>query len=440
MQSDPKQMDLAKRAVTELMPGTAVYLAPGLPTMVADVLPPHWGVTVLDAQMSHVLTGSSVDAVHWGGLLRGGHLNVAVLESVQVSVRGDLVESSQSGPSQEVVAYAGKVIAVMSLAGEDHQGSILPECTLPPSGLRRVHTVITDIGVFQISPSGLVLAETAPGWSVDGIRERIDADFVLATDLKEMSFEIPGRDSVSKIYPTAAEAVKDMFPGAFVMIDGFGGPGGMAHTLLVALRDQGTTGLTIISNSAGIATTTSFGTPPGFRAIDHSVLVENGQVAKAVASFPVSPSPSRPTSFEMAYKRGEAELELVPQGTLAERIRAGGSGIAAFYTPTGAGTAIAEGKPTRIIAGREHILERGLRADFALIRAHKADRLGNLVYRGTSRNFNPVMAPAADVTIVDVDEILEPGELDSEAIATPGLYVDRIVLRPPDFQSFVPVS
>ena len=210
----------------------------------------------------------------------------------------------------------------------------------------------------------------------------------------------------------------------------------MAHYLLVALRDRGSRGLTIVSNTAGIARVVSFGTPPGKTAIDHSLLIENGQVAKAIASFPVSPSVSRPSEFELAYRRGEVDLELVPQGTLAERLRAGGAGIPAFYTPTGAGTLISEGKESRVIDGREYILEYGLQADYAIIRAHQADTRGNLVYRGTSRNFNAVMAPAARITVVEVDEIVESGELDPEEIVTPGVFVQRIVRRPEGFTGY----
>ena len=240
----------------------------------------------------------------------------------------------------------------------------------------------------------------------------------------------------NKVYPDAPSAIGDMPNGAVVMIDGFGGPGGMAHYLLVTLRDQGTKGLTIISNTIGIARIVNFGTPAGKLAIDHSVIVESGQVAKAIATYPVSPSASRPSSFELAYRRGDVELELVPQGTLAERLRAGGAGIYAFYTPTGAGTLIAEGKETRVIDGKEYILEEGLKADYCLIRGHKADTLGNVVYRGTSRNFNAVMAPAAKITVVEVDEIVEPGQLDPELIVTPGIYVDRIVKRPEGFSPY----
>ena len=160
---------------------------------------------------------------------------------------------------------------------------------------------------------------------------------------------------------------------------------------------------------------------------DIGILVDNGQVKKVIASFPVSPSPSRPTSFERAYLKGKVELEVVPQGTLAERIRTGGAGIPAFYTPTGVGTVMAEGKEARLFDGRGHLLEHALTADFALLRAHKADALGNLVYRGTSRNFNGVMVTAAKTTIIEVDEVVPSGDLDPLAVHTPGIYVDRIV-------------
>jgi 3-oxoacid CoA-transferase A subunit len=185
-----------------------------------------------------------------------------------------------------------------------------------------------------------------------------------------------------------------------------------------------------------VARVIGFGTPPGRLTIDHSILVDNHQIKKAVASFPVSPSPSRPSSFELALQRGEVEVEVVPQGTLAERIRAGAAGVAAFYTPTAAGTQLADGKETRVFDGKEYVLEEALRADFCLIRGYKADTLGNVVYKGTSRNFNSVMAPAARITIIEVDQVVEPGELDPEEVVTPGVYIDRIVLRPPDFLGY----
>jgi 3-oxoadipate CoA-transferase alpha subunit len=214
------------------------------------------------------------------------------------------------------------------------------------------------------------------------------------------------------------------------MIDGFAGPGGTPQNLIAALRDHGARDLTIISNTAGLASVIGFGTIAGDRPIDIGVLVDNEQVRKVTASFPVSPSPSRPTSFEKAYLEGKVELEVVPQGTLAERIRAGGAGIPAFYTPTGAGTLMAEGKEVRVFNGREHLLEYALKADFALLRGHRADTSGNTVYRGTSRNFNAVMATAAAVTILEVDEVVEVGDLDPEGIHTPGIFVDRVVEIP----------
>ena len=232
---------------------------------------------------------------------------------------------------------------------------------------------------------------------------------------------------MNKIVPTFAEAVSDIPDGATLMIDGFAGPGGTPQNLIRALRDHGAGDLTIISNTAGLASVTGFGTVPGDIPTDIGVLVENEQVKKVIASFPVSPSASRPTAFERAYREGNAELEVVPQGTLAERIRAGGAGIPAFYTPTGAGTLIAEGKEVRTFDGREHLLETALKADFALLRAHRSDALGNTQYRGTSRNFNGVMATAADVVVMEVAEIVKPGEIDPGAVHTPGIYVDRIV-------------
>ena len=235
---------------------------------------------------------------------------------------------------------------------------------------------------------------------------------------------------MNKIVPSFDEAVADVPHGAIVMIDGFAGPGGTPQNLIRALRDHGASGLTIISNTAGLASVIGFGTLPGDRPIDIGILVDNEQVKKVVASFPVSPSPSRPTAFERAYQEGKIELEVVPQGTLAERIRAGGAGIPAFYTPTGAGTLMALDKETRVFEGREYVMESALKADFALLRAHMADTLGNAVYRGTSQNFNGVMATAATVTVLEVDSVVEPGELDPGAVHTPALYVDRIVRIP----------
>ena len=236
--------------------------------------------------------------------------------------------------------------------------------------------------------------------------------------------------SIDKVVPSFDEAVADIPDGATLMIDGFAGPGGTPQNLIRALRDHGAKDLTIVSNTAGLASVIGFGAIPGDRPIDIGVLVDNEQVKKVIASFPVSPSPSRPISFERAYREGKVDLEVVPQGTLAERIRAGGAGVAAFYTPTGVGTAMAEGKETRVFGGREHLLEHALTADFALLRGHKSDALGNVVYRGTSRNFNAVMATAAHTTVVEVDDVVPVGELDPSSVVTPGIYVNRVVVIP----------
>ena len=233
-----------------------------------------------------------------------------------------------------------------------------------------------------------------------------------------------------KVVDSFATAVADIPDGAWLMIDGFAGPGGTPQNLIAALRDHGARDLTIVSNTAGLASVIGFGTIAGDRPVDIGVLVDNEQIRKVIASFPVSPSPSRPTSFEKAYLEGKVDLEVVPQGTLAERIRAGGAGIPAFYTPTGAGTLMAEGKEVREFDGREHLLEYALKAGFALLRGHRADTSGNTVYRGTSRNFNAMMATAAAVTILEVDEVVEVGDLDPEGIHTPGIFVDRVVEIP----------
>ncbi len=233
-----------------------------------------------------------------------------------------------------------------------------------------------------------------------------------------------------KIFGSFREAVSDIPDGAVIMIDGFGGPGGCPQNLILALKEHGAKDLTIIGNTVGLGP--AFGSPGGKPYVDANVLVENGQVKKAIASFPFPATSAVYSPFEKLYREGKVELELVPQGTLAERIRAGGVGIGAFYTPTGVGTIVEKGKEKRVIDGREMLLEYALKADYALIRAYKADKMGNLIYKGTSRSFNPLMAMAARITIVEVDEIVEVGELDPEVIVTPCIFVDRIVRIPPD--------
>ncbi len=231
---------------------------------------------------------------------------------------------------------------------------------------------------------------------------------------------------INKVVASADDAVADIHDGATLMISHFGGPGGMPERLIEALVRRGARNLTLIGNTAGIS---NFGALEGQPYTNVSALIENGQVKKVLASFPAPRSPSTPNPFEKLFRAGKIELELVPQGTLAERIRAGGAGIGGFYTPTGVGTLVAHGKEERTFDGRRYLLELPLRADFALVRAYKADAMGNLVYRGTSRSFGAVMATAAEVTIAEVDEVLPVGQLDPEAIVTPGIYVKRVVVR-----------
>ncbi|HXG41737.1 MAG TPA: 3-oxoacid CoA-transferase subunit A [Dehalococcoidia bacterium] len=243
--------------------------------------------------------------------------------------------------------------------------------------------------------------------------------------------------AVNKVVSSFDEAVADIPDGAVLLIGGFGGPGECPSYLIAAVARKGVRDLTIVGNTGGWGAkrihelrermASIFPIPPDW--YDPSLLVERGQVRRGILAFPAAPGHML-TPFEEAYIRGEVELELVPQGTLAERIRAARAGIPAFYTPTGVGTFVAEGKEVREFDGRLYLLERALRGDFSLIRAHKADRYGNLVYRGSSRTFNATMAGASRVTIAEVDEVVEAGELDPECIVTPGVYVDRVVVRP----------
>lgn len=216
---------------------------------------------------------------------------------------------------------------------------------------------------------------------------------------------------ISKIFNSMREALADVPDGASVMIGGFG-LAGQPKELIDALLDQGARDLVIINNNAGNGDT-------GLAA-----LLKAGRVRKIVCSFPRQ---SDSHVFDALYRASKIELELVPQGNLAERIRAAGAGIGGFYTPTGVGTPLAEGKESRCINGRDYIFEYPLHADYALIKARSADRWGNLVYRMTARNFGPIMATAARVAVAQVDTIVELGSLDPEAIVTPGLYVQRVV-------------
>ncbi len=223
-------------------------------------------------------------------------------------------------------------------------------------------------------------------------------------------------DKTAASLDVALDCVRD---GMSVMIGGFGGAGApieLIHALVKRFRETGSPGrLTVINNNAGNG------------AIGIAAMIEAGMVAKMVCSFPRS---SDPKAFTDRYLAGEIELELVPQGTLAERIRAGGAGIPAFYTPTSFGTQLADGKPVEQFEGRSYVQERWLKADVAIIKADTADRKGNLTYRKTARNFSPLMAMAAAVTVVQATRIVEPGQIDPEIVVTPGIFVDRIVEVP----------
>jgi 3-oxoadipate CoA-transferase, alpha subunit len=216
---------------------------------------------------------------------------------------------------------------------------------------------------------------------------------------------------IDKTIASAEAALADVPDGATVMIGGFGGAG-QPTELVEALVAQGARDLTVVSNNAGNGET-------GLAA-----LLKARRVRRIVCSFPRQADSH---VFDALYRAGELELELVPQGNLAERIRAAGAGIGAFYTPTAYGTLLAEGKETRVIDGRPHVLEYPLRADYALIRARQGDRWGNLVYRKAARNFGPIMAAAARCTVAQVDELVPLGGLDPEAVVTPGIYVQRLV-------------
>jgi 3-oxoacid CoA-transferase subunit A len=214
---------------------------------------------------------------------------------------------------------------------------------------------------------------------------------------------------MNKVLANAEEAVALIPEGATIMMGGFG-LCGIPENLIAALRARGTKGLTVISNNAGVD---DFGI---------GVLLRSRQVRKMISTYV-----GENKEFERQFLGAELEVELVPQGTFAERIRAGGAGIAGFFTPTAYGTLVAEGKETRTIGGRPCVLETPLHADFAFVKAWRGDRVGNLLYRKTARNFNPVMATAADVTIAEVEHLVEPGEIDPDHVVTPGIFVRHIL-------------
>jgi len=213
---------------------------------------------------------------------------------------------------------------------------------------------------------------------------------------------------MNKVVTNAAEAVRDIPDGAVLMVGGFG-LCGIPENLIAALREKGVKELTVMSNNAGV---NDFGL---------GILLQSRQIKKMISTYV-----GENEVFEQQCLKGEIEVELVPQGTFSERIRAGGAGIAGFFTPTGVGTLVEQGKEKRVFDGREYILERPLKADFALIKAWKGDAMGNLIYRKTARNFNPMMATAAKITIAEVEQLVPVGSIDGDHIHTPGIFVKRI--------------
>lgn len=214
----------------------------------------------------------------------------------------------------------------------------------------------------------------------------------------------------NKIYPDASTALSGLLHDGMTIMSGGFGLCGIPAVLIDAICESGVKGLTVISNNCGIDN------------VGLGVLLQTRQIRKMISSYV-----GENATFARQYLDGDLEIEFNPQGTLAERIRAGGAGIPAFYTPTGVGTIVAEGKETREFEGRTYVMERWLRADLAIIHAWKADSEGNLIYRKTARNFNPIMATAAKTTVVQVEHLVEPGELDPDMIATPGIFVDRVI-------------
>ncbi len=212
----------------------------------------------------------------------------------------------------------------------------------------------------------------------------------------------------NKVYPDAKSALKDLKDGMTVLSGGFG-LCGLAENCISAIRELGVKNLTFVSNNAGVD---DFGI---------GLLLQTKQVKKMISSYV-----GENKTFETQFLSGELQVDLTPQGTLAEKVRAGGAGIPAFFTPTGVGTVVADGKEVREINGRKYVLENSITGDFAIVKAWKADKFGNLVYRKTARNFNPIMATAAKITVAEVEEIVEIGELDPDHIHTPGIYVKRV--------------
>ena len=217
--------------------------------------------------------------------------------------------------------------------------------------------------------------------------------------------------AVDKVFPSPAKALEGLVRDDIIVAVGGFGLCGIPEQLIMALRDSGTKGLTCVSNNAGVD---DWGL---------GLLLKTRQIRKMVSSYV-----GENAEFERQFMSGELQLEFCPQGTLAERLRAGGAGIPAFYTKTGVGTVVADGKPTELFDGETYVMERGIRADLSLVKAWKADRFGNLVFRKTARNFNPMVATSGRVTVAEVEELVEVGQIDADQVHTPGIFVDRIVV------------
>ena len=217
--------------------------------------------------------------------------------------------------------------------------------------------------------------------------------------------------AVDKVFPSPAKALEGLVRDDIIVAVGGFGLCGIPEQLIMALRDSGSKGLTCVSNNAGVD---DWGL---------GLLLKTRQIRKMVSSYV-----GENAEFERQFMSGELQLEFCPQGTLAERLRAGGAGIPAFYTKTGVGTVVADGKPTELFDGETYVMERGIRADLALVKAWKADRFGNLVFRKTARNFNPMVATSGRVTVAEVEELVEVGQIDADQVHTPGIFVDRIVV------------
>jgi len=234
---------------------------------------------------------------------------------------------------------------------------------------------------------------------------------------------------MNKVYTSFDEVVADIPDGASVMMMSFLGPGGCPQNLILALKNLGVKNLDVYP-CPNFGISAALKNKPGYRGyLQPDILVENGQVKKGHVTWARAVE-GEYSAFEKAVLSGEVEVEMIPLGVYAHRLRAGGSGMGAFYSPVGVGTVYERGKEKRLINGKEYLLEYPIRADYGFVRAYKADRMGNLIYRGSSRCFNPLIAKACNITIAEVDEIVEVGELDPEQIITPGIYVDRIVEIP----------